>query len=90
MEISGKTSEVAALAGVERTSSLFISIITAVLAVRIIGYDVKGILALGGIGSLAIGLAGRECAEALNPSVETLAGTRHRSCGEGVRRSPKP
>lgn len=63
MELKGNTSEQRRLEAIDKLSSVGILVVTIVLGLQAVGLDINSLLAIGGIGGIAIGLAGREIFE---------------------------
>lgn len=63
MELKEESGEQRRIEGLEKLTSVGIVVVTSVLGMQAVGLDINSLLAIGGIGGLAIGLAGREIFE---------------------------
>ncbi|GMH39985.1 hypothetical protein BSKO_07889 [Bryopsis sp. KO-2023] len=63
MELNGKTSEQRRVEAIDKLTTVGIFFLTIVLGMQAVGLDVNSLLAIGGIGGIAIGLAGRDIFE---------------------------
>ena len=81
-EISGEADP--AIGSVDKLLSALIVAITAVVSLQSLGFDVNSLLALGGIGGLVLGLAGRDISENLLSGLMVLT-TKPFAVGDIVR-----
>jgi len=65
MELEGKTTEQHRIDAVDKLLTVGIFIVAFVMGLQSLGLDVNSVLTIGGVGGLAIGLAGREIFENL-------------------------
>ena len=65
LELSGDLTKQRRVEAVDKLFSVLFLIVTGVLGLQAIGLDVNSVLAIGGVGGLAVGLAGREILENL-------------------------
>lgn len=65
LELEGKTTEQHRIDAIDKLMTVGIFIVASVMCLQSIGLDVNSVLAIGGVGGLAIGLAGREIFENL-------------------------
>lgn len=63
MELNGTSSQQRNIEAIEKLSTAGIVLVTLLLGFQSVGLDVHSLLAIGGIGGIAIGLAGREIFE---------------------------
>lgn len=64
-ELEGRRRENAGLEAANRVGTVSIIVVSCVMLLQKIGFDVRSLLAVGGFGGLAVGLAGREILENL-------------------------
>ncbi|KAG1654893.1 hypothetical protein FOA52_006537 [Chlamydomonas sp. UWO 241] len=64
-EMDGAATEQRQWEGYDKVSSLFIYVTTICLVIQAVGLELTSVLAIGGVGGLAMGLAGREICENL-------------------------
>ena len=64
-ELKGDITRQRRLEALDKLMSLGTIVVAAVLGVKVLGMDVKSVLAIGGVGGFAVGLAGREILENL-------------------------
>lgn len=65
MEVKGDVTRQRRLEAVDKLMSVLTLVVAAVFGVQALGLDVNSVLAIGGVGGLAVGLAGREILENL-------------------------
>ncbi len=65
MELEGKTTEQHRIDAIDKLLTVGIFIVASIMGLQSLGLDVNSVLAIGGVGGLAIGLAGREIFENL-------------------------
>jgi len=83
MEVSGKMTEQHRLDAIDKLLTVAIVIVASILGLQALGLDVNSVLAIGGVGGLAIGLAGREIFENLFSGL-LLMGSRPFEVGDEV------
>ena len=65
LELSGDLTRQRRVEAVDKLLSVLFLLVTSVLGLQAVGLDVNSVLAIGGVGGLAVGLAGREILENL-------------------------
>ena len=65
LELSGDLTKQRRVEAVDKLLSVLFLLVTSVLGLQAVGLDVNSVLAIGGVGGLAVGLAGREILENL-------------------------
>lgn len=65
LELRGESTQQRRVEAVDKLLSVLAFIVTSVLGLKALGLDVNSVLAIGGVGGLAVGLAGREIVENL-------------------------
>lgn len=65
MELKGETTRQRRAEALDKLGSLAVYVVAAFLSLQAVGLDVNSVLAIGGVGGLAVGLAGREILENL-------------------------
>ena len=84
-EIAGQSEDqIPKISTIDQLLSALIVALTAVLSMQALGFDVNSLLALGGIGGVVVGLAGRDISENLLSGLMVLT-TRPFSSGDIVR-----
>eukprot|EP00210_Caulerpa_lentillifera_P008673 g8272.t1 len=84
LEIEGKTTEQHRVGAVDKLLTIAIYMVSVILGLQSIGLDVNSVLAIGGVGGLAIGLAGREIFENLFSGL-LIMGSRPFDVGDEIR-----
>lgn len=87
LEIEGKTTDQHRIGAVDKLLSIAISIVASILGLQSMGLDVNSVLAIGGVGGLAIGLAGRQIFENLFSGL-LIMGSRPFDVGDEIRCLP--
>lgn len=65
LELKAETTRQRRMEAIDKLVSLLIYVVAAVFSLQALGLDVNSVLAIGGVGGLAVGLAGREILENL-------------------------